>query len=350
MEDTPQATSSVETRKPPRISWYRSPVSREDLIALNKRSDLMGFLQTLGFMAVLIATGGGAVWAVYHVHWLLAVVLFFCHGTCASFLINGFHELIHDSVFRTRFLNRLFLWIFSFWGWYSFVHFWASHTEHHKYTLHPPDDGEVVLPIQIQRKAYLKRAFIDPLGLWGTLELFARWSVGRVEGDWECALFPESNVAGRRRLFNWARFVLAGHVAIVTVCLAMGWWYVPLVTTFSRFYGAWLFALCNSAQHIGLTDNVPDFRLCCRTILLDPITQFLYWHMNYHTEHHMYAAVPCYKLGKLHRLIRDDLPHCPRGLYETWTHIAEIQRKQEDDPDYQFVAELPTQPATQPVA
>ena len=67
--------------------------------------------------------------------------------------------------------------------------------------------------------------------------------------------------------------------------------------------------------------------------------------MNYHTEHHMYAAVPCYKLGKLHKLIRQDLPHCPRGLIETWTQIAEIQRKQRIDPDYQFVAELPTQPA-----
>ncbi len=69
--------------------------------------------------------------------------------------------------------------------------------------------------------------------------------------------------------------------------------------------------------------------------------RFLYWHMNFHIEHHMYAAVPCYHLGRLHRLVRHDLPHCPRGLVETWRQIAAIQKRQKSDPDYQFVAELP---------
>ena len=46
-------------------------------------------------------------------------------------------------------------------------------------------------------------------------------------------------------------------------------------------------------------------------------------------------------LGRLHRLVRDDLPHCPRGLVETWTQIAAIQKRQKTEPDYQFVAELP---------
>jgi len=73
------------------------------------------------------------------------------------------------------------------------------------------------------------------------------------------------------------------------------------------FYGGWLFFLCNNTQHIGLQDHVPDFRLCCRTFALHPVTRFHYWQMNYHTEHHMYAAVPCYNLGKLHALIRHDL-------------------------------------------
>jgi fatty acid desaturase len=63
--------------------------------------------------------------------------------------------------------------------------------------------------------------------------------------------------------------------------------------------------------------------------------------MNYHTEHHMYAAVPCYNLAKLHAAIRDDLPHCPSGLVETWKEIIAILKKQQLDPTYQYVAELP---------
>ncbi len=61
----------------------------------------------------------------------------------------------------------------------------------------------------------------------------------------------------------------------------------------ARFYGLWRHWLCNNTRHIGLQDNVPDLRLCCRTIRLNPLVQFLYFHMNYHTEHHMYASVPC---------------------------------------------------------
>jgi hypothetical protein len=53
------------------------------------------------------------------------------------------------------------------------------------------------------------------------------------------------------------------------------------------------------------------------------------------------AAVPCYRLGQLHQLIKHEMPYCPNGLRETWKHIADIQKRQEREPDYQFVAELP---------
>jgi len=86
---------------------------------------------------------------------------------------------------------------------------------------------------------------------------------------------------------------------------------------------------------------VPDFRLCCRTVILNPFIQFIYWHMNYHTEHHMYAAVPCYNLGKPHAHIKDDLPAGPVGLFAAWKGIVAILRKQQVEPGYQYIPELP---------
>ena len=59
-----------------------------------------------------------------------------------------------------------------------------------------------------------------------------------------------------------------------------------------------------------------------------PLVQFLYWHMNFHIEHHMYAAVPCYNLAKLHRAIQHDLPPTPVGIVATWQEIIAILRKQ----------------------
>ena len=331
--------------RPRRIAWYRSPLGRAALIDLNRRSDVLGFLQTGGYLAVLAVTGAAAVLSVGRLAWPLVVLLFLAHGTCSSFLVNGFHELVHDSVFKTRWLNRAFLWVFSFWGWYSHVQFWASHTAHHKYTLHPPDDLEVVLPTRITLAAFFRLAVVDLPGIAHTARQFGRWSAGRVRGEWESHLFPASDPAARRRLFAWARIVVLGHGAIIAASLALGWWALPLVTTLSRFYAGGLQYLCNAAQHVGLQDNVADFRLSTRTIILNPILRFLYWHMNFHIEHHMYAAVPCYRLGRLHRLIRRDLPPSPRGLLATWRGIGEILRRQQADPGYQFRARLPVSAA-----
>ena len=344
-----EATAVGDARKPQRIKWYRSPVTRQELAALNRRSDVMGFLQAGGYLALLAVTGTAACLSVAWLPWYAAVCAFFFHGMCYCFLVNGFHELVHDSVFKTKWLNRVFLWAHSFLAMYNHVHFWASHTEHHKYTLHQPDDLEVVLPQQMRLRAYLKSAIVDPVDLWRSLRSVVRLAANRLEGEWETHLFTVVKPEWRRRMVNWARIVLVGHVAIATVSFAFGLWFIPVVITGGRFYGRWLQILCNAAQHIGLQDEVPDFRLCCRTIILNPFVRFLYWHMNYHTEHHMYAAVPCYNLGKLHKLIKDDLPYCPRGLFETWTQIAAILKQQDEDPSYQFIAELPPRPQVVPV-
>ena len=325
-----------------KIHWYRSPIKREKLAELNQRSDLKGFLQTGGHLAVLCLTGGAAWYAAANSMWAWMALFLFLHGTCYAFLLNGFHELCHGTVFRTKRLNTIFLYIFSFLGWYNPVFFWTSHQEHHKFTLHPPDDLEVVLPQSVTLKDFLKSAVINPWGFWGRLKGVYRLSRGVLKGEWENALFPPSEPERRQALFNWARILLVGHALLTVVSLALGLWMLPVLITLAPFYGGWLLFLCNNTQHIGLQDNVPDFRLCTRTITLNPIVRFLYWHMNYHTEHHMYAAVPCYNLGRLHEEIKDDLPPTKVGLYAAWKEIIEILRKQKVDPSYQYAPPLPT--------
>jgi fatty acid desaturase len=120
-----------------------------------------------------------------------------------------------------------------------------------------------------------------------------------------------------------------------------GLWPLALVVTGARFYGTWLFSLCNNTQHVGLQDNVPDFRLCCRTIELNPFVRFLSFQMNYHTEHHMYAAVPCYNLHRLHEAIRHEMPPTTRGLVAAWKEVLTILKRQKEEPGYQHVYALP---------
>ena len=324
-----------------KITWYRSRIDREVLRSLNQRSDWKGMLQTLGHLGLLALTGTGAFYAAGRLPLPVLLLILFLHGTVHAFLLNGFHELCHNSVFRTKFLNTFFLRIFSFLGPFNYVRFWASHSDHHKYTLHPPDDYEVMLPVKLTFSGFLKSAIVNPWGFYARWKLIIRLSFGKLEGPEETVMFPKSDMEKRRELFNWARIQLVGHALIVGVSLYFGLWLVPVLITLAPAYGGWLLYLCNTTQHVGLTDNVPDFRLCCRTITLNPLVRFLYWHMNFHIEHHMYAAVPCYNLGKLHKLIKHELPHCPVGLFETWKQIITILKKQKTEPEYQYVPELP---------
>jgi fatty acid desaturase len=324
-----------------RIAWYKSPISREALAALNQRSDWKGLAQALGHLGLLVVTGAAAWYAAERFSlWVLLLILFL-HGTFFSFLGAGFHELSHQTVFKTKALNTVFLHLVSWLAWSNPVWYWASHQEHHKYTLHPPDDLEVVLPYELTLKSFLRSSFVNPWDFYYRLRMHIRLSLGRIEGQWEENLFPPSAVALRRKVFTWARLSLLGHLLVVGVSLYFGLWLLPILVTLGPFYGGCLVYLCSNTQHAGLQDNVADFRLCTRTFLVNPFVQFLYWHMNYHIDHHMYAAVPCYNLSKLHAQIKHDLPHCPVGLIATWKEIIAIVKQQKIDPHYQYVAELP---------
>jgi fatty acid desaturase len=136
--------SSEPTQR--KSDWYKCPISREDLATLNQRSDWKGLAHTLGHLGLLVLSGGAAWFAVGRAPWYVVLVLLYLHGAFYAFLLNGFHELVHRTVFKTRALNTFCLQIFSFLGYQNPVMFWASHQEHDKYRLHPPDDLEVVLP------------------------------------------------------------------------------------------------------------------------------------------------------------------------------------------------------------
>ena len=340
-EEPPLKQFTEEQRISPAINWYRSPLPPGAMKELHQRSDLLGAVQTLGYLAIYAAAAALTIWSSFHGTWWLTLIGFFLFSTVGNFMINGVHELGHGTVFKTRWLNAFFDRLLSFLGWINFETFESSHIRHHRYTLHPPDDLEVTFPIRILVRHFFRTAFIDPTRIWASVKDSARLACGRFRGEWELTLFPHSAPEKRREPVRWARIMLAGHAAIAVVSAYFGWWMVPLMFSLPNFCGAWLFFLCNNTQHIGLQDNVSDFRLCCRTFTLSPAIEFLYWRMNYHTEHHMYAAVPCYKLARLHKLVRHDLPPTPAGLVEVWREIASIQAKQEADPSYQHSPQLP---------
>ena len=313
----------------PRIQWYRSPLPMAELRALSQRRTLRPLLHCLGFIALLTATGTAVVLTHRHLSWPWLIPALFLHGTVFRTLQHSRHELSHRTVFRSKLVNELFLRLFSFLHWSSPDHFRASHVRHHQYTVHDDLDQEVRLPRRCSRcsgPAASCWRYPHDRGDQGAGPVepgpAGRQSVG-------AALFRRPPPRpGRRRQARGAVRLGAGRAGRALgaggVFIATGQWMLLLVVTFARWLAPWLSFMFIETQHSGLCSDVPDFRRCCRTVLLGPVTRFLYWHMNYHVEHHMYPSVPFYNLGKLRRAIAADLPPATRGLWRSWAQMLPI--------------------------
>ena len=340
----------ADVRRNLRIPWYRCPIERRTLGELTEASDLRGLVQATGHLGLWIATGLSAYYLFTLQIWWGFLIALFAHGTVASFFTAPHHELCHTTVFRTRWVNELFLRVFSLLGWLNFHVYRFSHTYHHRYTLHVEGDREEVMPETPSLRAlYLLQLFTlnvaggyQSRGLVPTLKNFARLGQGRLDNpfnSWGPDLYAGHSGEGRKAV-NWARLVLAFHAAVIVVAVGTGEAIVALLVSGSVFIANWLRYFVGVPMHCGLRSGVADFRKCVRTITLDPLSEFLYWHMNWHLEHHMYAAVPCYNLPRLHRAVARDMP-APRTLVGAWREMRETWRRQQTDPGYEHDTPVP---------
>jgi fatty acid desaturase len=80
--------------------------------------------------------------------------------------------------------------------------------------------------------------------------------------------------------------------------------------------------------------------LVCHTVKVNPLIGFLYWHMNYHAEHHMYAAVPFFNLAGFHNAIRGDMQMPQKSCLACIRLLVQIKKRQKDDPSYVYVPEF----------
>ena len=104
----------AEVRKSLRVEWYRSPISHARLRELSKRSDLQGWYQAGGHLVLLILTGAATYLFWSQELWIGFAAALFVHGTVGAFCKGvAPHELGHGTVFRTKRLNTIFLYIFS---------------------------------------------------------------------------------------------------------------------------------------------------------------------------------------------------------------------------------------------
>ena len=350
-------------KKKLRISWYRCPIEKETLKNLTLRSDLKGLMQAGGHFALFLLTGIITYYFWFLGMWYSFLISLFLHGTVTSFLSGvAPHELGHGTVFRTRVYNKCFLYLFSCISWWDPYDYSVSHTYHHRYTMYPDADRENLLPLEPSLSPLLilqlftinlfgktDRVFSKG-GLFSTIQLTYLSAIGKTGStkipsqEWLQRLH-EDQPSEHTKSIHWSRYLLLFHGVILIISISTGQWVLSLIISIAPFTANWTSYFVGLTQHCGLLDNVNDFRKNTRTIYLNPILSFLYWHMNWHIEHHMFAGVPCYNLKKLHMAVKEDMP-APRTLLGAWKEMREVWCKQQDDANYQFNTTVPNSSKT----
>ncbi|MDD9922303.1 MAG: fatty acid desaturase [Boseongicola sp.] len=347
-----------EVRDTLNVQWYRSKMPPTRFRELSKRNDIKGWIQAGGHLALFCLTGLAVFWSWAQGFWVLFFIALFAHGTVASFFRGtAVHELGHGTVFKSKWLNDLFLYSFSLISWWNPFDYAASHTYHHRYTLHPEGDREVLLPVHpnVGRTFLLqlftlnlltqpgrtfgkggilstiRQTFLEAMGKTGSTDIPAN--------EWLDALHTDQPEEHRKSIL-WSRMLLVFHGGILVIAIATGLWVLPFIFSLPSYIANWLSYFLGLTQHCGLMENTTDFRKSTRSLKLPRFAEFLYWHMNWHTEHHMYAGVPCYNLPALAAEIKDDMPE-PRTLVGAWREMLETWERQKTDPDYSFDTPLP---------
>ena len=272
----------AEAHKSLRIKWYRSPVDPKLLHTAVAAQRPAGMVADAWVVAYLAATAGLACYFYVHEMWALFTMALFAYGTYSCFLGSACHEFTHGTVFKTKWLNRFFLYLFSLINMFNHEEYLLSHTYHHRYTLHPDGDREVVLPQSpVIRGLFVVQMFTINLfggpgaeGLYQRVRATFRTAFGELPDidalgepiddqlqEWLAALYT-AHPEERRKAVRLARLILLFHAAVIAVAVAFQLWLLPVFITLSRTLANWLKAPAVFLQHAGLRDNVPDFRKC----------------------------------------------------------------------------------------
>lgn len=314
--------------RPAKIDWIKVDIAKEDLQKFMQRSNLKGLFQMISFLLIIAITAAFA----YYTHatgkWLLLALALYLHGMLYSYIGSGIHELTHNTVFKSKSLNMAAAALFGLIYWPSNPFFYRlSHIYfHHQYTLYQNSDGEET-PIYIDLSAKsVFFAFFRVLQIKTFIQCTFRlltlkppskgWRMRGFKLDtWEEFVLQKGTDIERKRVRRMSIAALIYVLLFTALSIISGHWFLIVLFILAPFYGPTIhFMIVGAHMHACCQPNNPDFRLSCGDVKLDPISSTLYWHMEYHIEHHMFPSVPCYNLKKFHKFTADQMPRRESAL------------------------------------
>jgi len=315
-------------------AWYRTKLDPADIRNLMEKEDARPTRDAtlwLGGM-VLFAVIGVALWPSWWglPFWLAYGVLY---GSASD---AWWHECGHKTAFKTPWKNEVCYHIASFMLFRSPIVWRSSHVRHHTDTIVVGRDPEIVA----MRPPDL---FALCLNLFALIELrkfgnrMVRHALGRLDPEEA----PYVRAQDLPKVTRVAQIHLAIYAATIIVSILLGSILPLMLVGLPSLYGAWHRVACAVLQHLGLAENVSDHRLNTRTVLMNPISRFIYLNMNYHLEHHMFTMVPYYNLPKLHEIIKHDTPTPDPSIFTAFKRLLPVLKQQLANHDAVMIRDLP---------
>lgn len=314
--------------------WYHTEVDRKAMKALMKRRDGPAIRDTAIWLGLLIGSGAALVllWGSW---WSLPFILIYgvSYGSACD---ARWHECGHGTAFKTAWMNDVIYQIASLMVMRNPVTWRWSHARHHTDAIIVGRDAEIA----VMRPPDLFRFVANFFGIfdvWYSMKALVLNASGVLQ-EHEKSFVPDAEI-------NKAIFAASVHIAIyaatVVAAVIMASWLPLVLIGLPRMYGCWHMVMTGILQHGGLADNVIDHRLNSRTVLMNPISRFIYWNMNYHVEHHMFPMVPFHALPQLHELIKHDLPAPNTSIWDGYREMIPAFLRQLRYEDYYVRRELP---------
>jgi fatty acid desaturase len=268
--------------------------SDEQWAALTRRSGWRGlFLVAHAWALIAAASALVAIWP-NPVTWLIAVMVVGARQLGLAILMHeAAHGTLHPNASINAFLGE-FLCAAPVGA--DLGRYRPYHLKHHRFTQQDEDPDLVLSAPFPTTRASLQRKIVRDL----TGQTFYKQRIAPLlrPGAGANAFVGETGRAQRRFLT-----ASAAIFAIYWACGAWIWFFGVWIVAFATWYPL-VTRIRNIAEH-ACTSRAPDPYTVARTTKANWLERLLIapYFVHYHAEHHLFIAVPCYRLPNLHQML-----------------------------------------------
>ena len=243
-------------------------------------------------------------------YWIIAAI--FAYGTVLTVPAYAVsHESAHQTFVKSKWLNTLISWVTSLIYLEDPTHRYRSHMRHHNYTWINGMDTQMPFKTPLNIGRWLLE--ISGFGQYVYDFKYMFLNAVGVHDAFTRSYMPEQDLPLLRR--DSRLFLLFYSFLVLGTWYFQAWNFLLLYYVIPRIVGGVSMQFFTIIQHAEMEEDQHDLRRSCRSFDTNWLGRFLYCHINYHIEHHLYPKVPFHALPALQKELGDQLPEPEQGAF-----------------------------------